>query len=68
MTNRSDGDDTDILLKLAGIGVGLYVLYKLLVPSETSKEIYRCGNCNGVLIGRPDYCRWCHVELDWEGV
>lgn len=59
-----ENDEVDELIKLGAIGVGLYLLGKILNPKQ-NKEIYRCGNCNGVIVGKPKYCRWCHVEIDW---
>lgn len=62
---KTMNDDDDALIKLGALGVGLYILYKILSPNEPNKEIYRCYNCNGVIVGKPDSCRWCHVEFNW---
>jgi hypothetical protein len=67
MANQKSG--TNPLIKLGAIGVGAYLLYKILKPAnrteDSPKEIYRCGNCTGVIVGRPLNCPWCGVQIDW---
>ncbi len=73
MSNRKRQDsDNNTLLKLGAVGVGLYILYHILkpptTPQDSPKEIYRCGNCTGVIVGRPLNCPWCKVQINWNGV
>jgi hypothetical protein len=71
MTDKGNDDIINYLIKLgvviAAVVVGLYILIKLLIPSK-SKEVFKCGKCGGVIVGRPESCRWCHSEIDWSGV
>lgn len=65
----ADKDDIlNTLIKLgfivAAIVVGLYILFKMIAPSK-NKEVFRCGNCGGAIVGRPESCRWCHSKIDW---
>ncbi len=44
---------------------GLYILGQSI--SKGKVEYYRCWQCNRVLVGKPQYCPYCKVELFWEG-
>lgn len=67
MVNQKSG--VNPLIKLGAVGVTLYLIYKILKPptkpEDTPKHIYRCGNCTGVIVGRPSNCPWCRIQLDW---
>lgn len=69
---RRQESGTDTLIKLGAIGVGLYLIYKMLSPpqpdAQNSKELFRCGNCGGAIVGRPKNCAWCHVQIDWSNL
>ena len=45
---------------------GLYILGQAL--SKNKVNYYRCWNCNRVLVGKPQTCPYCKVELTWEGL
>lgn len=58
MSNKNS--DTLLLILIM---IAAYIIYKTLFADI--KDVYRCGNCKGIIIGKPENCRWCNDKIDW---